>query len=255
MPDRSSVTASKPGCFSRSIWVRRVEKCFDLPTLSRSMWANSHHCCAEDVHFILIGQSEYQRSAVSLRPKGKTMKRFLVTVAATLCIVVASSAKADQDGVGEAALKCFHPGDRHMDTSCERLASDEAFEAAKRMQWSVLHVLRVQHKLSGTAHEQCLSHADREIRNRVWLRERSRRKPANDELDEGAEDVQDTWTPEPCRLENWTVVATSRKAAPSTGACQGNCLARANRCNSRCNGEFDCEIDCVSKMKSYLDGC
>lgn len=135
-------------------------------------------------------------------------KRFAAIVGVALLILASASAsKADDDQVGERVLRCFHPNDRHMETSCEPLADEDVLKAALS-------------RCSGTPikFRSCnTSYRGGWVNAPYKMRTESSVKFSCEQKDDGTVvatwwmktlNVADSKTPEPCSDERWHVVKT-----------------------------------------------
>jgi hypothetical protein len=140
-----------------------------------------------------------------------TLKKIVVVgVTALLLGIIASSSRADDDAFGEKLLNCFHPQDRHMNTSCMKLVDEDDVETAKRAcdgtplkiqtcstdyrgGWINLpYHMQTEMRMKYT----CTTKADGSVKVTSWVK---------------ILDTQDSKTSEPCMFESWNVANTSTR--------------------------------------------
>lgn len=136
----------------------------------------------------------------------------LVTAAFTLFVGLAvAPAHADDESRAAAILECFHPRDRHMDTSCDQAVGGEA-KAKSECDSSPVTV------------RQCTTSYRGSITNTLYrMRTETKVKYVCGTAGDGRKvrqrwvkvlNVGDQWQPVPCELENWTLASTEQLSAP-----------------------------------------
>jgi hypothetical protein len=163
--------------------------------------------------------------------EGKMMMRIFTKLTVTgfvglfiLLVALPSLAAPSADDMGEDLVKCFHSGDRHMDTTMDVLVSKSELAAlAEACNGTVLKVANLESSYRGgwtnslyrmrtemSAKFTCVRNRDGSTTQRLWIKFLNTR---------------DSKTPEPCEKESWKLSETKEIKAPkpSKAMCEAEC--------------------------------